>query len=229
MIYLTHNIQYSLMNAKTSLAILLQVQEDMLPDIKGKLDDGSILLSYSYDDIKESLKKQPELISLSYQEESKKKALSLEEKTRYPDVTLGINYSNDGLSSARESLVALSVSIPIPVFQRNFSAIGQATTDLVQASIKRQEAYNRSQKDMNDLWRKINSMKESINILKNNIMPLSLKNDELALSSQRIGQIGLMDLILINRQAVSANQKLLDVLLEYQVTRLTLERIIGLE
>jgi outer membrane protein TolC len=56
---------------------------------------------------------------------------------------------------------------------------------------------------------------------------LKTDNYQLSMKSQRAGEIGLLDLIVVNRQALDARRDLLDALLEYQTTRAALEAAAG--
>jgi outer membrane protein, heavy metal efflux system len=58
-------------------------------------------------------------------------------------------------------------------------------------------------------------------------MPALTDNQQLSVKSQRAGQIGLLELIVVNRQALDARRDLIDALADYQATRYALEAAAG--
>ena len=55
----------------------------------------------------------------------------------------------------------------------------------------------------------------------------SEQNRQLAAKSREAGQIGLLDQLLVNRQALDAARELNDALAEYHATRIELEEAAG--
>jgi len=58
-------------------------------------------------------------------------------------------------------------------------------------------------------------------------LPALSSNEELSRKSLKAGQIGLLELIVTNRQSLDAQRDLVDALLDYQTTRLALEADAG--
>ena len=63
--------------------------------------------------------------------------------------------------------------------------------------------------------------------LQDSMLPALADNQQLSVKSQQAGQIGLLELIVVNRQALDARRDLNDALSEYQATRLELELTAG--
>lgn len=153
--------------------------------------------------------------------------MKLENARRYPDLTVGISTGREGMSGARERLTTVTLTVPLPLFNRNATGIGQASTQLTQAEISRIAAVRDVQAQVQALWTKLESLRTRVSRLQGVVLPALLDNQQLSLKSQQAGQIGLLELIVVNRQALDARRDLNDALIEYQNTRLALELAAG--
>lgn len=170
----------------------------------------------------------PKLRALAAREDAAGARLSLEQASVYPDVTVGINVGREGASDARERLTRLSVSVPLPLFKHNDAGIGQARTELEQARIERATEARSAQAQVATLWAKLQSLTARAERLRNSVLPALQENESLSLKSQKAGQISVLDLIVVNRQALDARRDLIDAELDFQLTRLALEAAAGL-
>lgn len=215
-----------LIDARSDLASRLQLSPERLPAASGEARPAPAL-PYDLDRLLASAEAQPRLAALRSREDSARARLRLEDASRYPDVTVGLSTGREGSSAARERLTTLTVSVPLPLFRRNASGIGQASTALAQAEISRSATVRDVRAQVLGLWAKLQSLKERIDRLQGRVLPALLDNLQLSVKSQRAGQIGLLELIVVNRQALDARRDLLDALNDYQSTRLALELAAG--
>jgi cobalt-zinc-cadmium efflux system outer membrane protein len=63
--------------------------------------------------------------------------------------------------------------------------------------------------------------------LQDSVLPALADNQQLSIKSQRAGQIGLLELIVVNRQALDARRDLVEALAELQTVRFALEAAAG--
>ena len=77
------------------------------------------------------------------------------------------------------------------------------------------------------LWSRLASQRERIQRLQRVLVPASTDNQQLSARSREAGQIGLLDQLLVNRQAIDAERDLIDLLAEMQATRIELEYAAG--
>ena len=63
--------------------------------------------------------------------------------------------------------------------------------------------------------------------LRDSVLPALADNQQLSVRSRRTGQIGLLELIVVNRQALDARRDLIDALGDLQAARHTLEAAAG--
>lgn len=220
-------VDEQLMEARGELAEKIQLPPEHIAVVAGDLAAMAGASPYDLDTLLARVLDQPRLIATAAREDSARARLKLEQSSRYPDVTLGVNVGREGPSMGRERLTTLTVSLPLPLFKRNAAAIGQATTELSQAEIDRGAAIRDVQAQVRVLWFKLDSLKRRVARLRDVVLPALADNQRLSLKSQRAGEIGLLELIVFNRQALDARRDLIEALTDLQTTRLTLEMAAG--
>jgi cobalt-zinc-cadmium efflux system outer membrane protein len=217
-----------LIDARAELAATLQLPTERMILVSGNLarDLGEPLPPVER--LLADLPTQPHLRALAAQEESARARLDLERSSRVPDVTLGLNLGREGQTDARERLTTLSVSMPLPIFNRNASGVGQARTLLDQTQIDRQTSLRDSEARIRALLTRLHILQHRVQRLQDVVAPTLADNEQLSRKSQRAGQIGLLELIVVSRQTLDARRDLIDALLDFQNTRLALAQAAGL-
>ena len=135
-----------LTEARSELATALQLPPSALPEVSGEL--GSTLTEaarYDLPRLLESARSQPRISALSAREAAARSRLELERANRSPNITVGLGVGQEGPSDVRERLGVLTLSVPLPLFNRNEAAIGQATSDVTQFEIERANVTRDSQ------------------------------------------------------------------------------------
>ena len=215
-----------LLEAQAELAAKLQLDPVAPRTAVGDLGTGAST-AYTLEALLSSIEAQPRLRALTARQDSATSRLRLEEASRYPDVTVGLNVGREGPGDARERLTTLSVSVPLPLFRRNAAGIGQASSELSQARIEREAAQRDTRAQVYTLWTKLQSLQSRVKRLQDSVLPALADNQQLSIKSQRAGQIGLLELIVVNRQALDARRDLVEALAELQTVRFALEAAAG--
>jgi len=221
-------VREQLIEARAELAATLQLPAGGLSSATGNLAHNLDEPLPAVDRLLTDLPTQPHLRALAAQEDGARARFDLERASRIPDVTLGLNVGREGATDARERLTTLSVSMPLPLFKRNATGIGQARSDLDQAQIDHQAGLRDSEANIRALLARLQSLQHRVQRLQNVVAPTLADNEQLSRKSQRAGQIGLLELIVVNRQALDARRDLVDALLDFQNTRLALAQAAGL-
>jgi cobalt-zinc-cadmium efflux system outer membrane protein len=117
--------------------------------------------------------------------------------------------------------------VPLPLFKHNAAGIGQASSELSQVRIEREAAARDLRAQVYTLWAKVQSLQARVRRLKESVLPALADNQQLSVKSRLAGQIGLLELIVVNRQALDARRDLIDALGDLQATRHTLEAAAG--
>lgn len=215
-----------LLEAQAELAAKLQLDPVAQRPTAGDLGTGAST-AYTLEALLSSIEAQPRLRALTARQDSATSRLRLEEASRYPDVTVGLNVGREGPGDARERLTTLSVSVPLPLFRRNAAGIGQASSELSQVRIEREAAQRDTRAQVYTLWTKHRSLQSRVKRLQESVLPALADNQQLSIKSQRAGQIGLLELIVVNRQALDARRDLVEALAELQTVRFALEAAAG--
>lgn len=217
--------QEQLLAARSELSVTIQLPPSSLPEVVGEL--AMTPRRFSLAELLAAVDAQPRLRALVERENSATSRLKLEQASTYPDVTVGVNVGREGPGTARERLTTLTVSVPLPLFKRNATGIGQARSELSQVQIERQTTLRDTRASVNALWLRLDSLEARVRRLQDSMLPALADNQQLSVKSQQAGQIGLLELIVVNRQALDARRDLNDALSEYQATRLELELTAG--
>lgn len=220
--------QEQLQDAKAELATALQLPPSAVPEVIGELGVPSgAPLPYGLDQLLASAQALPKQRALAAREDAARARVGVERSSRYPDVTVGLNVGREGAGDGRERVTTLTLSVPLPLFKRNDAAIGQALSDATQAEIERAAATRDGQAQVRRLWSRLDSQRQRVARLQRAMVAASVDNQQLAAKSRQAGQIGLLDQLLVNRQALDAERDLNDALAELHITRIELENAAG--
>ncbi len=214
-----------LVQARSELAALLQLPPSELPEAQGVLDPAAV--PYSLEDLLNSAAGRPVLQVLDHREQAAKSRLALERAARYPDITVGLGAGREGPNDAREKIVGLSVSLPLPLFRRNAGGIGRATTEFTQTQIEREATGRDVRAQVVALWERFTNLQARVQRLKESVLPSLEENRRLSAVSFRAGEIGLLQLLLVNRQVLDGQRDLLDARTELRLTKVALEAAAG--
>lgn len=218
-------LREQLVQARSDLAALLQLPSDNLPEVVGYLDPAPT--SYTLDSLLASAANRPLLRAFDHREKAARSRLDLERAAVYPDVTLGLSSAREGPADSRDRITGLSVSLPLPLFRRNDTGIGRATTELTQVQVQQQAVQRDARAQVLVLWERMENLKTRVKRLSDSVLPSLEENQHLSSVSFRAGEIGLLQLLLVNRQVLDGQRDLLDARTELRLTQVTLEAAAG--
>lgn len=219
------SLQEQLIQARTDLAVTLQLPANDLPTVAGSLT--ATVPPYTLEALLASAANRPLLRALDYREQAAQSRLSLERAARYPDLTVGVATGREGSTVARERLTSFTVSLPLPLFRRNAGGIGRASTELSQAQIERQAVTRNTGSGVASLWQKLQSLTARVEALRQTVLPALEENQRLSVKSLQAGEIGLFQLLLVNRQVLDGRRDLIDAQTELRLTRIALHQTAG--
>lgn len=211
--------------ARADLASVLQLPPDRLPEAVGELAPSP--RTYTLQQLLAAAERRPQLQALQARETSAASRLALERAAVFPDVTLGISVGREGAMEAREKIVGVTLSVPLPLFRRNATGIGRASSELTQAQIERQAASRDVPAQVRALWLNVESLKARVQRLEANILARLDQNQRLSTKSYRAGEIGLLQLIVVNRQVLDGRRDLIDARTELRLATIALEAAAG--
>lgn len=165
--------------------------------------------------------------ALEFREAAARSRLDLEKAAVAPDLTVGLSVGEDAPYDNREKFTRLTLSVPLPLFRRNAAGIGKASSELTQLQIERQSAIRNLNAQVRNLWERLDSLQARIKRLADSVVPALDENRRLSTQAYRAGEIGLLQLLLVNRQQLDARRDYLDAMGEYFQTRIALEQAAG--
>ncbi len=216
-------LREQLIQARADLSALLQMAAGQMPEVVGSLDAEP--RSYMLGNLLASAARRPLLGALDYREGVARDQVDLERASIYPDVTLGLYYGRE--LGVDNKVTSLSVSLPIPLFRRNATGIGRAETALTQAEIEKQSASRDVRAQVLALWEQYTNLEARVRRLNESVLPALEENQHLSFISFQAGEIGLLQLLLVNRQVLDGQQDLLDARTGLRLTQVKLEAAAG--
>jgi cobalt-zinc-cadmium efflux system outer membrane protein len=219
------SLEEQLVLTRAELATLLQLPPAELPAVRGELVASAP--PYTLEQLLGTVNTRPQFRAFGHREEAARKRLALERASVYPDVTLGVGTGREGSSEARENLTLFTVSVPLPLFRRNATGIGRASSDLTRTQIEREVALRDARAQVTALWRTFESLRTRVARLRGSVLPRLDENQKLSQRALRAGEIGIAELLLVNRQLLDAQRDFYAALTEYESTRVTLEEAAG--
>ena len=213
-----------LAQARSELAALLQLPPGELPEALGELRRDA---SYTLDDLLAAASRRRQLEALNRREQAARSRLELERASRYPDVTIGLFTGREGPSDLRENVAGVTLSVPLPFFRRNEAGIGRAMTELTQVQIERQAAERDAGAGVRVQWLRLSQLEARAKRLRETVLRTLEDNQRLSQMALREGEIGISELLLVNRQVAETRRELLEAETELRQARIALERAAG--
>ncbi len=214
-----------LVETRTELGAFIQLPPSDLPEAVGSLDVNRP--TYTLQTLLDSAASRPLFRALNFREQAARSKLALERASTYPDVTVGVTTGREGPGEARQSLTMLSFSVPLPMFKRNAAGVGRATTELTQVQIEKQTSTRNTQAQVRAFWQRRESLQTRVDRLTESVLPKLDENQRLSSISYRVGEINLLQLILVNRQLLDARRDLLEATSELRLLTIALEAAAG--
>ena len=213
-----------LTQARAELAALLQLPAGELPEVAGQLRRDA---AYTLDDLLAAAAHRRQLETLARREQAARSRLDLERAARYPDVTLELFTGREGPPDLRENRIGVSVGVPLPLFRRNDAAIGRALTELTQVQVERQAAERDAAAGVRAQWQRVTQLEARVRRLRESVLRTLEDNQRLSQTALREGEIGIAELLLVNRQVAETRRELLEAETELRLARVALERAAG--
>jgi outer membrane protein, heavy metal efflux system len=214
-------VQEQLIAARARLAVSLQLPPGSAPQVSGELT--SMIPRYRLEDLVAGASRRPDLVALDEREQAARSRLELERAAAFPDVTVGLRSTREGPPELRERTVGLTFSVPLPFFKQNEAAIGRAVTERDQLQVERQTAIRDGEARIREQWQRLQSLQARLFRLVASVLPKLDENLTLSTKAYRAGEIGVLQLIVVNRQALDARRDYLEALGEFTQARIALE------
>jgi cobalt-zinc-cadmium efflux system outer membrane protein len=176
------------------------------------------------EDIKKfALMQRPDLKTSFFEMERSQSALKLAKREAVPNITLSGFYDRD----EQRNTVGLSLSIPLPLFDRKQAERREAKARLEQARIKLSGLERAIDKEIEEACTNLKSAIEEISLFKEEIMNRAMENLELMGLAFKEGKIGFFDVRLAQRDTIETRFAYIDSQLKTHLAINAMERVIG--
>ncbi len=217
--------QEQLIRERADLAALLQLPERELPTVAGEL--MPVETHFTLEKLLALVSSRPVVRALDLREQSARSHLDLERAARAPDVTIGLSTSREAAIDGSDRITTLSVSLPLPLFRRNAAGIGRASTELTQVQIEKATVARDARATVVAVWQRRDSLYTRVKRLADAVRPKLEENLRLSQRAFQTGEIGLPQLLLVQRQTIDAQRDLVDAQLELRLAHIELEYAAG--
>lgn len=218
-------LQEQLTRARARLSQVLQLPEQQLPEVQGELQAPA--KAYTLDELLASVSNRPAVKALSWREQSARNNLDLERAAQIPDLTVSLSYGRDAVVGGQDSITTLGLSLPLPLFRKNATGIGRATSELNQVEIDKNTVSRDAKSSVIASWQRRLSLQDRVQRLTTAVYPKLEENLKLSQIAFKNGEIALPQLLLIQRQVIDAQRDLIEAQLDLRLTQIELEYAAG--
>jgi outer membrane protein, heavy metal efflux system len=161
----------------------------------------------------------PELRALEAGVREAEAELSLGQSFSKPQYGLGVRYSRE----EGDQIVLGGMTVTLPMFSKGqeLRAVGSARAARLRAELD--ASRTRIQIEIRSAFDAFNRRLAAVRVLESEAIPGLDENETLTTRSFEVGQIGLLDLLLIRREILDTRSQYLDALLEAALARIDLD------
>jgi len=152
-------------------------------------------------------------------------ALAVEKSRRVPDLTVGGGISR--FHAEDDNAFVMSVSIPLPLFDRNQGAVREAAANLAKAEHERHAAELQANLSLADACEALASAHTEATTLKQSVLPAAQSAFDAADEGFRQGKFDYLEVLDAQRTLVESKGQYIAALAEYHKSVAEVERLIG--
>ena len=155
----------------------------------------------------------------------RERLLAVERSKRVPDLTLGAGFRS--LRETNDETFVAGLSIPLPIFHRNQGDIHTAGASVSQGRSETQRALIARQSQVVDAFTSLTQAGHKIRVIRRDVVPGATRALEQVRTGYERGRFGYLDLLEARRTWIRARTEEISGLLEYQLARAELERLLS--
>ncbi|HET8934870.1 MAG TPA: TolC family protein [Polyangiales bacterium] len=177
------------------------------------------------------LRQRADIRALATEAQSSSETAQLAAARAVPDLTFRLGYTHDSftVSGALANSLSLSVSAPLPMFDRGQYAKNEALANAAQARAQAHAQWVRARGDLAGLYARKRAVEGALHKLEHDSLPRAngvLEAEERGLKE---GQLDLNDLLLARRAAIAVRLQTLELHFELFQVRNALRQVMGLD
>lgn len=204
-------IQRDLATARKRLAALWGSNEPGFEQVVGDLE--KLPAAPTLEESDQRLAQTPALKRWESEQARREAAVKLERANATPDVTVGAGYRH--FNDPSESAAVFSLSVPLPLFNRNQGAIREARAEADKAAAERRTTEVRLRSDLRVAFDNLTSAKSQIVALKDTILPQAKDAFEKVNEGYLAGRFNYLEVVDAQNTLIEANVRYIEALSAY--------------
>jgi cobalt-zinc-cadmium efflux system outer membrane protein len=183
-----------------------------------------------------ALQSRADLQAARKNEEVTEARINLAEAEAVPDVSVFGRYQQDksifsdtpvGRLSDVDKKIAIGISIPLPLFNRNQGAIAEAVATRTQAQHRKEFLEQLVKRDVSLAFARLQTAKDAIQLYESEILSVGQETLRMVRTAYDLGELNLLEVVAEQRRLLESQQQYIDALKEYRLALIELERAIG--
>ena len=219
---LNHQARESLEAAWREIIALTGIHRHPAKNLLGQLDSLPPTLVYQ-DCLSQLLSQSPEVSSALAAIETAKRKLERQSVESRPNVTVGglFNWRDNGIGGGPNG--GLTVSIPIPVWNKNQGGIGVAKSALAAARKDLERTELRISTQLADTFKRYSIAADQVDRYQSKILPKTEEMLDLTRQSFELGEVGYTHLLAVQRAYANHQLAYLDALEILKITHIEID------
>lgn len=176
-----------------------------------------------------ALKSRPDFLAADKGVERAQAMVSSQQREAYPDVSLFVGYTRDSftVSGDNPNTLAVGLSLPLPLFDRNQGGVGHARVDLRAAENDRDRLKLQIEYDVVDAVRRVEVSKVQLKLLTDDVAPRAAQALRVAEKSYQAGAINLLELLEAQRTYVEVRRSTVASTYQFRQAAIDLVHAVG--
>ena len=226
----------NLRQAKVALAFVLGVR-GRVPDFE--IDKttlkfsvpGSLSNTTAESLLREAVKRRPDLASLGYQEERARASIELAQRQRFPDIALGLSYTQtgNGQSAIQPPTLGITLTGNLPVFYQQQGEIQQAQADFATQQLTRGQTAAQVMSDVETAFSGYLGTRTLVERMESVLLTSARRAMDITKIQWLAGKANLTDYLDARQAFIQTNVEYLGDLTNYWTAVAQLEQAVGME
>ena len=177
------------------------------------------------DTLMASVQHHPALQGLQHEANSHRLEMRAAQRSRYPDVTLGIGLKTVDQPAGDDSGLMVSAGLPLPIFDRNRGATQRSAALARAAQSEYRLALNEAEGQVRSLWQQSRQLADNARLFREQSVQTSAELVRIAEAAYHSAEIGVLELIDAYRSALNAETEALAIELQARLVRIELDAV----
>jgi outer membrane protein, heavy metal efflux system len=177
------------------------------------------------------LRQNPELARWATEVAQRQATVRVERSKAVPDITVGGGYRRlpdlAGESGPNDNALLFSVSVPLPLFNKNQGAIKEAEYRVAKATEEQRATDLRLRTELGQSWQRLAAAAAEIEALKSKVLPGARQTFDTMSQYYRDGRLSYLEVLDAQRTLFSGRAQYLRALSDYHVAVNDLEGLLG--